>query len=305
MASSKDGERHTTPLHMQLESVGKAAEVYDGFWIVATRHRPGLSRHIFEINNRALVFRLFDSNLVRPVLVVVNAVDPSAIPEVKALEKRTGLAVRFIASPGGGHHLLIEPWHDAFTSAQVLLPPVRIPRTEHGKRLMKLPRVATLDPEDPLPQFKGQLEAVLFRGLLGPTDRPTPAEGASDTRLGFFRGMFHVMTSVKDPVDELWLFHVPSGTVIGGENLGWFYPAEELRGQPMMLRGMIKPDKLWIQKMARKTGNAEQVAACWRRILAWPARAAMTYHDPIATAFMGDAQAALTEAVRAAGQLRG
>src|SRR2546421_2297223 len=210
-------------LQIDREIPGKAAEVASGFWIVATKHRPGLSRHMFEINNRSLVFRLDDRQQGRPVLAVFNAVDPSAIAEVQALEVRTGLKVRYIVSPGGGHHLLLEPWHAAFSEAQVLVGPVRIPRTEHGKRLMQLPRVATMDPEDPLPQFKGQLDAVLFRGLVGPSDRRTPGEGAPDTRLGFFRGMLHVMTSVKDPVDELWLFHVPSATVIGGENLGWFY----------------------------------------------------------------------------------
>src|SRR4051794_9729453 len=35
------------------------------------------------------------------------------------------------------------------------------------------------------------------------------------------------MTS-RAPADELWLHHVPSGTVIAGENLAWYYPAEGL-----------------------------------------------------------------------------
>ena len=46
------------------------------------------------------------SKLGRPVLAVVNAVDPrGAIPEVRRLERETGLPVRYIVSPGGGHHL--------------------------------------------------------------------------------------------------------------------------------------------------------------------------------------------------------
>ena len=80
--------------------------MFDGVWLLATRHRPGLSKHMFEINNRCFVFRLYDQQAGRPVLLVVNAVDPEqGIPEVRRLERETGLAVAAIVSPGGGHHL--------------------------------------------------------------------------------------------------------------------------------------------------------------------------------------------------------
>jgi len=46
-----------------------------------------------------------------------------------------------------------------------------------------------------------------------------------------------------------------------------------------------------------------KVAASWRRILAWPARTLMTYHDPPGVAFQGDGQAALAAAVESARQL--
>lgn len=59
--------------------------------------------------------------------------------------------------------------------------------------------------------------------------------------------MFKVMTGgMTHPVDELWLHHVASGTVIGGENLGWMYPADVLATQGMMLKRMIKPDRIHI-----------------------------------------------------------
>jgi hypothetical protein len=301
--SSAPGEPGRT-LRLAAEVVGKAVQVWDGFWIVATRHRPGLSKHMFEINNRCMVFRLNDTKTGKPVLLVVNAVDPVAIPEVRRIERETGLLVSAIASPGGGHHLHVEAWQKEFTEAKILLPPVRIPRTAHGKTLLEMPRVALMDLRDPLPAFKGQLDAVLFHGLYGSADRRSAGEGAPDTKLGFFRGMLHVMTSVKDPVDELWLHHVASGTVIGGENLGWIYPTALLRRQPFMMRKMIQPDRLWLQTMARKVADPQVVAACWRRILAWPARTVMTFHDPPGVVFAVDARAALAEAVRAAGQLR-
>ena len=298
-------EAKRSGIRLELETIGKAVEVAEGFWIIGTRHRPGLSKHMFEINNRCLVFRLQDQSLGRPVLVVVNAVDPLlAIPEVRRLEHETGLPVRYIISPGGGHHLQVEPWHQQFTQAQVLFGPVRVPFTAHGKELMKLPRVSTMDLRDPLPQLRGQLEAVLFNGLVGPADHQSPGEGARDTKLGFYARMVKFMTGRQDmPVDELWLHHVPTGTVIAGENLAWYYTAETLKGQPFMLRSMVKADRLFIWDMARKVGDAAAVKESWQRILAWPARTLMTYHDPATVAFTGDYQGALTEAVRAAKQI--
>ena len=47
------------------ETAGKAVEVWDGVWLLATRHRPGLSRHMFEINNRCFIFRLHDAGRAR------------------------------------------------------------------------------------------------------------------------------------------------------------------------------------------------------------------------------------------------
>jgi hypothetical protein len=237
--------------------------------------------------------------------VVVNAVDPvAAIPEVRRLEHETGLAVRYIVSPGGGHHLQIEPWHEQFTQAQVLLCPVRVPFTAHGQALMKLPRMALIDAADPLPQFRGQLDAVLFTGLLGAADHQSPGEGARDTRFGSVTRMVKLMTGgMKMPVDELWLHHVPTGTVIAGENLAWIYPAAALREQSFMLRSMLKPDRLFIWTVARKVGDPGAVAESWRRILSWPARTVMTYHDPATVAVTHEARAALEAAVREAKQI--
>lgn len=90
---------------LEREAFGKAAEIADGFWMIATRHRPGLSRRMFEINNRCLVFRLRERDGVQ-VLLVANAVEPTqSLDEVRRLERETGLRVRYVLSVGGGHHL--------------------------------------------------------------------------------------------------------------------------------------------------------------------------------------------------------
>jgi hypothetical protein len=297
-----------SPLHpsfdLSAETIGRAVPVFDGVWLIATRHRPGLSKHMFEINNRCFVFRLYDQRLDKPVLLVANAVDPSqAIPEVHRLERETGLPVTAIVSPGGGHHLHMAPWHAEFPSATLLVGPERIPRTANGRKLMQLGRFETLSLDDPFPQFRGQLDAVVFHGLTGPGDHPSAAEGARDTRFAMMARMFKLMTGKQnDPVDELWLHHVPSQTVIGGENLAWYFPAAAMRGLPFMLRSMGKPDNVAVMTMARKVASPDKVAACWRRILSWPCRTLLTYHDHLGSGFVGDGRAALAAAVERSGQ---
>jgi hypothetical protein len=294
-----------TAIDLAHEAPGRATQVADGFWVIATSHRPGLSKHLFEVNNRCLVLRLYDHSTATTCLVVVNAVDPAqAIPEVQRLERETGLPVRYVISPGGGHHLHMPAWHAAFQQARVLFCPVRVPTTNNGRKLVGLPRVELMDLDDPLPQFRGQLDAVIFHGLVGPGDEVTPAEGGPDTTFSMIKGMVKVATTRK-PADELWLHHVATGTVVAGENLAWFYPRDAYKKEGFMARQMVKPDKLWVWTMPRKVADAATVAACWRRVLAWPARTVMTFHDVVGTAGSvgGDGQAALRAAVEASGQL--
>jgi len=283
------------------ERVGVAAQVADGFWIIATKHHPGGSRSFPEINNRCLIFRVVENGA--PLLLVINGVEPSAIREVKRIEKETGLTVRYVLSPGGGHHLLLPPWVEAFPHASVLVGRERIPRTSNGKKLMAMPRVATFDPDEVLPQFKGQLEFVSFRGLFGAPDHRSPGEGGSDGFLMMMNLMFSMMFRMKDPVDELWTFHVPTRTLIGGENLGWMYPNSAYSNLPMMLKGMITPDSVYLFKDARKVADTKVVDACWHAILKWPADTVLTYHDPAGHGFQGDGRAALEAAARARRQL--
>ncbi len=166
-------------------------------------------------------------------------------------------------------------------------------------------RVETLSLDDPFPQFRGQLDAVMFHGLAGPPEHQSAGEGAPDTRFAHMSRMFKFMTAKKnDPVDELWLYHVPSQTVIGGENLTWYYPKAALRGAPFMLKSMVKPDAVTIMTMARKVAAPDKVASCWRRILSWPSRTLLTYHDVPGSGFVGDGRAALAAAVDRAGQPR-
>jgi hypothetical protein len=290
-------------IDLSSENVGRAAEVADGFWIIATKHSPGGSTSFPAINNRCLVFRLLENGA--PILLVINGVEPSAIAEVKRLERETGLSVRYVLSPGGGHHVLMPPWVEAFARASVLVGPTRIPRTASGKKLLAMPRVSTFDPDHVLPQFAGQLEFVSFRGLFGAPDHVSPGEGGPDGIRMMMNLMLSMMFKMNDPVDELWTFHVASRTLIGGENLGWMYPKDAYAGLPRMLKGMITPDAVYLFKDARKVADAKLVDACWRSILKWPADTTLTYHDPAGHGFHGDGRAAIEAAARARGQLLG
>jgi hypothetical protein len=288
-------------IDLSRERTGVAAEVADGFWIIATQHHPGGSHQFPQINNRCLVFRIVEHGA--PSLLVINGVDASAIGEVKRLEQQTGLAVRYVLSPGGGHHVLLPPWVEAFQQASVLVGPERIPRTASGKKLLAMPRVSTFDPAAVLPHLRGQLEFVSFRGLFGAPDHQSPGEGGRDGLLMMLNLMLAMLFRMKDPVDELWTFHVPTRTLIGGENLGWMYPKAQHAKLPGMIKGMVVPDSVYLFKDARKVANASVVDACWREILKWPAETVLTYHDSAGHGFIGDGRAALEAAARRGGQL--
>jgi hypothetical protein len=289
------------PIDLAEETAGRAVRVAEGFWIVATRHHPGGSQSFPEINNRCLIFELVDSGT--RVLLVINGVEPGAIAEAKRIENETGLRVRYILSPGGGHHVLLPPWVEAFPRASVLVGPERIPRTANGRKLLAMPNVSTYDAKHVLPQFAGQLEFLNFSGLLGAPDNRSPGEGGPDGIRLMFNMIVALLFKMNDPVDELWTFHVPTRTLIGGENLGWMFPKAIHAGLPSLLKSMIEPDAVYLFKDARKVGDAKIVDACWQRILKWPAETVLTYHDPPGHCFRGDGRAALEAAVRRRGQL--
>ena len=297
-------EQALVMIQIEKERWDRAVEVADGFWIIATRHRPGGSRHTPVINNRCLVFRLNDQSAGGdPVLVVINAVDRVALPEVQRIAAETGLPIRYLVPPGGGHSLMLEAWHDALPDTRILVGPARIPRLAAGRKLAGSPRFGTLDPIEPLPQFKGQVAFVNFDGLLASREIVTPKEGGKDT-------LFALLTAVvksprpTDPIDELWLYHVASKTIFGGENLGWMIGGAERAAMPFLFRLLVKPDKVYLfSKTARGIGDAGRVKANWQQILAWPAENVFTYHDTIGTGCIGGGQAALRSAVEAAKQL--
>src|SRR5688572_7498045 len=92
--------RAAARIQLERETVGRAVRVAEGFWIIATRHHPGGAQSFPEINNRCLVFELFERD--EPILLVINGVERAAISEVQRVEIETGRRVRYVLSPGGG-----------------------------------------------------------------------------------------------------------------------------------------------------------------------------------------------------------
>ncbi len=285
------------------ETFGKAVEVAPNFWIIATRHHPAGSKHQPEINNRCLIFRLNDSTANnQPVLLVANAVDASALPEVRRIEHETGAPIRYLIAAGAGHNLNLVEWHDALPEVTLLVGPARIPRVAAGRKLASSPRFRVFDQDDPLPMFHGQLEALNFDGIAGARENVTPKEGGKDTKIAFFVNMFTSMP-FKDPHDELWLYHLASKTLIGGENLGWNLSKPSLAGMTLMIRMMMKADQLYVMTMPRPVLDKARVKANWLKVLAWPAENVLSYHDSVGTGCIGGGQAALRAAVEKSKQL--
>ena len=54
-----------------------------------------------------------------------------------------------------------------------------------------------MDPDNPLPQLAGTLDAILFRGLLALPDRLSPLEGGSDGMLSMVGMMFAMMFRMR------------------------------------------------------------------------------------------------------------
>src|SRR6187399_3222884 len=78
-------------IELRREEYFRAVEVAEGFWMIGTHHRPGFMKMQPVVNNRCLIFRLHDTERGEDVLVVSNGVDARVIPEVRRIERQTGL----------------------------------------------------------------------------------------------------------------------------------------------------------------------------------------------------------------------
>ena len=173
-------------LHLDDEQPGKAINAADGVWVIATKHRPGFNRHMFEINNRTVVFRA-----ARPEPGAAGAAGgqrqrPGPGGERGSPDRTRDRAAREVRRVAGR-----RPSPDAGPLARGVPrgpdPGAADPHPPHrttGRKLMKLPRVVKMDLTTPLPQFRGELDAVLFHGLVGGATTSAPARAAATASSG-------------------------------------------------------------------------------------------------------------------------
>jgi hypothetical protein len=260
-----------------------------------------------EVNNRTFVFRLKGRG-GKDTLVCFGCGGPTCVEGARRLERETGLTIGWVIANGGGHHLFLELWYDAFPSARVLVPAKRIPYTANGKRLKEKYGARWELIEGPRPQqlveeFGDEIDVVIFDQLFHFKDETSLAAGvAADHRsesrnVGGFKlmkTMGAMMKDVEQPNDEVFLFHRASGLAIAGHNFQFMYQPKGYKappkfkmpmgGFPMSLMfSMMMPKGSFKSTLEGQPGpiaDAEIHAAEWAAVLDWNIKAWTSAHDP-------------------------
>jgi hypothetical protein len=222
---------HHGHLDFSSEDWDKPVQFFDGCWVIASRHNPGLLSSM-ELNNRVFVFRL-RGRAGKDVLLVFGCGGASTLAGVRAIEKQTGTNVGWVVGNGGGHHLFLSLWYEAFPQARVLVPAKRVPFTRNGQELQRKyaarwelmhgPR-----PKQLVDEFGSEIDVVIFdqlfhykdenvaRIMASPKDHTSPP--ASLSGFSLLMAMGKAMKDTSHPNDEVTLFHRASGLVVGGHN---------------------------------------------------------------------------------------
>jgi len=287
-------------LPLEREITGRAVELVDGFWLLATRHRGGGFSMFPEMNNRSFILRLIDQTTGQPCLVALNATDPKqSLAQVGRVCQQTGLALGYVISTSGAHHSYMGAWHQAFEAATLLLGAERVPRTANGKELLQLQRVQIMDAGDPLPMFRDQLEAVTFTGLLGAKEFASPTEGERDSTWRALAAMRRLATPT-DHDDQLWVHHPASATVIAGENVAPYFSKRAHAKLSWLVRKTLACEKV---KLSSHIWDPEAVARGWQTVTTWKATTMLGIHDGVTSGLQGDVPQYLRKAAQEAGQL--
>jgi hypothetical protein len=279
---------------------------FEGCWVIASRHNPGLLSSM-ELNNRVFVFELRGRE-GKGVLLVFGCGGPSTIAAVREIEKRSGTNVAWIVGNGGGHHLFLSLWYDAFPEARILVPAKRVPYTRNGQELQK--RYAARwelmhgpRPKQLVDELGSEIDVVIFdqlfhyndenvaRIMASPKDHRSPP--ASLSGFSLLMAMGKAMKDTSQPNDEVTLFHRASGLVVGGHNYQLAFtpkghatpPKFKLKtgGFPMgVLMSMMMPKGKFVSMFEGQPGpiaDSRVHADEWRMVLDWDIRAWTTAHN--------------------------
>jgi len=319
--------RSAADLDFSKEDFDVPVEFYDGCWVIANKHCPGLNETT-EINNRVFVFRLVDKQ-GRDVLLVLGAGDERTLEATKQVEKDTGLRVEWVVGNGGAHHLFLGLWYDAFPNARILVPAKRIPATRNGKKLQQqyADRWELAHGPRPTPlieEFGDQIDVVIFDQLHTYSDQASGEVFGGEAldyrskrlRIGGLSMMMKMGKLMKDfsqPTDEVTFFHRRSGLVVGGHNYQLSYrpkghkPTAEhkLAAGPFpvgLIFKMMMPAGRFVSNLesapcpiADPAAHAQQ----WQMVLDWDMVAWTSAHNPPTVLGPDLSRAELKAAIRA------
>jgi hypothetical protein len=266
-------------------------QVADGVWSVCTAHHPGNLAAFPTHNNRCWVLRVRDTADGDFLLVYGLPEEKVGAPKVRAIEKHTGLAVKYIMTSGCWHHLYLDHWLASFPGVQFLFPKAKFPETRNGQAVLsdeaKAARVLLYDTEDDMPVFgsAGKYTDQL-RFVVGDQQTTYPDEGvlAGTADLVPPEKMGEVMAHIGQAKHTArfaatTLYHVATKTASIDHNFDMFQPGETWDKQPEMLQNFHPRAKLQSGVMTGQTiidpaKNAEQI----NRLLALDVRCLVDLH---------------------------
>ena len=268
------------------------AVVAKGVWSICTAHHPGNIAAMPEHNNRCWVIRVEDPDEGDFLLVYGLPEHKSAGPKVKAVEKESGLQVKYVMTSGCWHHLYLDHWLNSLSpEVKFLFPRAKFPETRNGKSIMsdesKAARILLYNTEDDMPVFgksgryTSQLQFVVSdqqttypdEGPLAATSELVPVEATGEI-------MAHLASAKPSArFAATTLYHVATKTVSIDHNFDMFQPGELWDKQPAMLQNLHPREKLQSGVMAGQTVvdpavNAEQI----KRLMALDGRCIVDLH---------------------------
>ncbi len=185
-------------------------------WTQCARHGPGQQDGPLSLTNRSIIYKLHPAQ-GDAFLVVLNGLwvdDASGQPfkGLRMLEEQTGAKVRFILSPGAGHHLSLAAYAEAFPDARVCVAAGRIPRA--NPELVAMDNVDVYDIDSPPAELLAAgLRIHVLHGLM---------EGPKAARAQFM--IAGVWSYELNSTEPLMVLHEPTGNLTSGGHHWWFVP---------------------------------------------------------------------------------
>lgn len=282
---------------------------------------PGISQNIV-LNNRCFVFKLKLREALGGVsagndaLFIFGLGNNGAIKGVKDLEEQTGLKAVALLCNGGGHHIYVKNWYDAFPAPfEVWVSPTKVPGTSNGQRLQEdypdrwilADNSTTEHHVHQLRKYFGsgdnlQVDCVLFNQLYGYSDKTSGESGChqspeAEVKANGFKKVFSTLTALggdqSTPTDDTVFYHKPTGLLITGHHWEFCYypkgfdvPKENRFAGGWLFESFLfgqyfKTDR-YDTSLGTHINRLRDVTAHakqWQEVLKWDFKWACSHHD--------------------------